>query len=409
MGLSYVVRQAATAALTANAIRPSRNYFVGASGFFPGWIAGELAPHLLAVTALDAARELTHGRNANKFGLALGAASAVGLTAVIAEARRSAHAVEATLAEGLGSDYRTRLEEVHDDLDPATPLSLLAWPFRIRHPDVKVIRNVRYAEHGKRGLLDVYLPRHGSLESAPVLLQVHGGGWYIGSKEEQGVPLMTQMAAAGWVCIAINYRLSPRAKWPEHLIDVKAAIAWVREHIGEYGGDPSFIAITGGSAGGHLAALAALTPNDPEYQPGFEDVDTTVQACVPHYGVYDLAGATGRKAALQMRDQFLAPRLFRADASASPEIFQRASPYLRVNEDAPPFLVLHGVNDTLVPVEQARDFVAALRQVSKQPVLYAELKGTQHAFDIFPSIRSQHVVRAVDRFLRWTYAEAQDR
>ena len=66
-----------------------------------------------------------------------------------------------------------------------------------------------------------------------------------------------------------------------------------------YGGDPDFIAITGGSAGGHLAALAALTPNDPEYQPGFEDADTTVQAAVPHYGVYDFAGASGtRKAAI---------------------------------------------------------------------------------------------------------------
>jgi acetyl esterase/lipase len=191
------------------------------------------------------------------------------------------------------------------------------------------------------------------------------------------------------------------------VVDVKAAIAWIREHADEYGIDPSFLAITGGSAGGHLAALAALTPNDPEFQPGFEDADTTVQACVPHYGAYDLAGATGRKAALQMRDQFLGPRVFQADPSTSPEVFERASPYLQVNADAPPFFVLHGVNDGLISVNQARDFVAALRGVSKEPVLYTELAGTQHAFDVFPSIRSQHVMKAVDRFLRWSYAESQ--
>jgi acetyl esterase/lipase len=403
--MGYLRRQLLTAALTANAIKPSGNYFVGASGFFPGWLAGELAPQLLALTALDGVRELRKGSSANRLGLALGVASAAGLTAVIAEARRSAHTIEETLVEGLGTDYRTTLEEAHDDLDPATPLSLLAWPFRVRNPEVRVIRNLRYAEHGKRGLLDLYLPRNRPVENAPVLIQVHGGGWHIGEKEQQGVPLMTQMAAAGWICIAINYRLSPRAQWPDHLVDVKAAIAWARENVASYGGDPSFIALTGGSAGGHLVALAALTPNDPAYQPGFEDADTTVQACVPHYGVYDLAGASGRKAALLMRDQFLAPRLFRADPAASPEVFERASPYLQVNADAPPFLVIHGVNDTLVSVDQARDFVAALRGVSKQHVLYAELKGTQHAFDIFPSIRSQHIVRAVDRFLRWTHAD----
>src|SRR5690606_9583121 len=72
-----------------------------------------------------------------------------------------------------------------------------------------------------------------------------------------------------------------------HIVDVKRALAWVKTHVAEYGGDPEFIAITGGSAGGHLSSLAAQTPNDPRYQPGFEDVDTRVQAAVPFYGVYD--------------------------------------------------------------------------------------------------------------------------
>jgi acetyl esterase/lipase len=217
---------------------------------------------------------------------------------------------------------------------------------------------------------------------------------------------MLHMAARGWICVAINYRLSPRDAFPAHIIDVKRSIAWIRQHIGEYGGDASFLAITGGSAGGHLTALAALTPNDPEYQPEFEDVDTTVQAAVPFYGVYDFAGVTGTRKAEQMRDGFLGPRVLFRDPRREIEHFQRASPLLRVNPDAPPMFVIHGTHDTLVEVDQARQFVDRLREVSKREVAYAELPGTQHAFDVFPSIRSAHVVRGVDRFLRWTYDQA---
>ena len=100
---------------------------------------------------------------------------------------------------------------------------------------------------------------------------------------------MSHLAELGWVCVAINYRLSPRSTWPDQIIDVKRALAWTKEHIAEYGGDPDWVAITGGSAGGHLSSLAALTPNDPQFQPGFEDADTSVRAAVPFYGLYDFA------------------------------------------------------------------------------------------------------------------------
>jgi acetyl esterase/lipase len=236
-----------------------------------------------------------------------------------------------------------------------------------------------------------------------VLLQVHGGGWTLGSKDHQAIPLMLHMASRGWVCVSINYRLSPRDPFPAHIVDVKRAIGWIREHGSPYGMDPEFVAVTGGSAGGHLAALAALTPGDPEYQPGFEDTDTSVQAAVPHYGVYDLAGATGSRRSAQMRDRFLGPRVLFRDPRAEIDEFERASPLLRVNAEAPPFFVIHGRHDSLVEVGQARQLVEALRGLSKQPVAYAELPGTQHAFDVFPSIRSAHVVRGVDRFLRFSY------
>jgi acetyl esterase/lipase len=129
---------------------------------------------------------------------------------------------------------------------------------------------------------------------------------------------------------------------------------------------------------------------------------------VPFYGVYDFAGTTGR-AARQMRDRFLARRVLFSDPSQDREVFEKASPILRVRRDAPPFYVIHGVNDTLVRVEQARAFVDALREASDQAVAYSELSGTQHAFDVFPSVRSQHSVRGVDRFLRWAHDSWQGR
>jgi acetyl esterase/lipase len=279
--MGYVHRQLVTAALTANAIRPAPGYYSSVPATFAGWIVSELAPHLLAGVAADTALEL-HRRGKPRAAL-LGAANVAALGYLVRQSRSSQHAFETALVEVLGNDYRTRLEAAHDDIDWAwrTPARQLLWPFTRSAPGVEVRRNVPYApEHGRRGLLDVYKPA-GDVSGAPVLLQVHGGAWTFGAKDQQGLPLMRHMAARGWVCVAINYRLSPRSPFPAQIIDVKRAITWVREHGEEHGADPAFIAVTGGSAGGHLAALAALTPNEPEYQPGFEDADTTLQAAVP--------------------------------------------------------------------------------------------------------------------------------
>lgn len=132
----------------------------------------------------------------------------------------------------------------------------------------------------------------------PVVIYVHGGGWVAGNRQHFGSFFMLGMAE-DCVLVTIDYRLSKMgvvggATWPEHIVDVKAAIVWTREHIAEYGGDPKQIIISGGSAGGHLAALAALTPNHPDFQPGFEDKDTSVIACIDIYGVADFADQDGQ-------------------------------------------------------------------------------------------------------------------
>jgi len=405
--MGYLRRQLVTSALAANAVRPFPGTYTSIPSMFAGWFVSELAPHFIVGTAIDTALEL--GPRHHRRTALLGLANIAALTYVLGQSRVSHQTFDSALVEGLGSDYRERLERTYDDLDLPTPLKQLVWPFKIPDEGIEVIRNVPYApQFGKRGMLDVYKPE-GDVTGAPVLLQVHGGAWTIGNKDQQGLPLMKHMARAGWVCVAINYRLSPRDRWPAHIVDVKRAIAWIREHGEEYGADPSFIAITGGSAGGHLTALAALTANDPDFQPGFEDADTRLQAAVPFYGLYDMAGASGTKASRWLRDKFLGPRVFFTNPKKDLEPFEKASPLLRVRQDAPPFYVIHGVNDTLAPIDQARRFVTALREASDAPVAYSELEGTQHAFDVFPSIRSQHSVRGVDRFLRWAYDDAQGR
>ena len=402
--MSFLRRQLVTAALTANAIRPVPGFRTGVPAFFAGWLTTELAPHLLALTAADATANALSDRRRDPVGLAVAGATSAGLAYLVALSRRVQHEAEDALVEGLGVDYVEQLDSPPTDADLATPWRKLVNPFRMREVGLRVEKDVRYSDAGRRGLLDLYLPDQDDLAGAPVLLQVHGGGWTIGNKDQQGIPLMQHMASKGWVCVAINYRLAPRDPFPAHVIDVKKAIAWIRDHIADYGGNPDYIAITGGSAGGHLTALAALTPNDPAYQPGFEDVDTTVQAAVPHYGVYDFAGVTGLRSAELLRDAFLAPRIIQKPWPEARAEFEAASPLLRVTPDAPDFFVIHGVHDTLVPVAQARLFVEELRAVSKKTVVYAELPGTQHAFDIFPSIRSAHIVRAIDRYLHWHWS-----
>jgi acetyl esterase/lipase len=403
----YLRRRLLGAALTANALRPLPGAWASIPAMFAGWLTAELAPHLLALTAADTAAELVRRRETPRrraAGVALATGTAVGLATIIKQSQDARELIEEALCDGLGADYTEALDPRPTDTDLATPWRQLLWRFRMRTDDVERTSDVSYGPAGSRNLLDVYRHRDHP-QGAPVLLQVHGGGWVIGDKDTQGIPLMQHMAARGWVCVAMNYRLSPRSKFPDHLVDVKRALAWVREHAGEYDADPSFVAVTGGSAGGHLAALMALTPNEPEYQPGFEGADTSVQAAVPFYGVYDFAAESGTRSALQRRDQFLNKYVMQADATSAAQEYAKASPLLRIGPDAPPFFVVHGAHDTLVPVVEAREFAERLQEASKQPVAYAELPGTQHAFDIFPSIRSAHIVRGVERFLNWCLGE----
>jgi acetyl esterase/lipase len=406
----FLTRQLIQLAFAGNAMRPVPGASASVPAFFGGWLTAELAPHLLAATALDTATHVArHGVRSRRDALGVLAAGGnlAAYAALIGAGRRAAGEIEDALIAALGRDYRDVIARDPMPDDVSAPWSSLAVPFRMRNVDVVRTRRQPYAAGGRRFELDIYHHRD-QPAGAPVLLQVHGGAWVIGNKDQQGIPLMLHMAARGWVCVAVNYPLSPRARWPDHLVALKRAMQWIREHSQGYGADPSFVAVTGGSAGGHLAAMVGLTGGDASLQPGFETVDTSVQACVPHYGVYDFTEESGAKYTTQRLDSLLRRYVMSRDARY-PDDYRAASPLFRISADAPPFLVVHGRNDTLVPVVEARTFVDRLRETAKNPVAYAEIAGAQHAFDIFPSLRSAGVVRGVARFLEWCHATRESR
>ena len=151
------------------------------------------------------------------------------------------------------------------------------------------------------------------------------------------------------------------------------------------------------------ASLAALTANRVEWQPGFEDADTSVAAAVPFYAVYDLLDRENIRGPMSM-EKFLSKHVMKQSPSQNRQLWEDASPASHVSSKAPPLFVVQGTHDSLVWVEEARSFVRCLKKDSKQAVAYAELPGAQHAFDIFHSVRSEHVLNAVTDFLEWCHA-----
>ena len=379
--------------------------------FFMGWLTAELPLHHIAWQFLASGIFIYSGGLGawpGWLGLGLTLVSWLGLLMLLVSARDSEAILESALVAALGPEYR---DEIRPELQrkiaeakppPATPPN----PFRFRHPRVVRHRDIEYFPGGgKRNCLDIYVARDG-VERAPVLLQIHGGGWTIGNKHEQALPLMNYMAGLGWVCVAANYRLSPANTFPDHLVDLKRAIAWIKREISAYGGDPDFITATGGSAGGHLSALVGLTANDPEYQPGFEEVETGVQAVIPFYGVYDFSNHFKLQPTSQMT-KWIGETVLKKDPETELEAFHRASPMHRMHADAPPFFIIHGTNDSLACVEEARHFAQSLSRISNQPVAYGELPGAQHAFEVFHSTRTSATIQASGRFLQWSLSLAQ--
>ena len=380
MPIGYLVTTMIMALCTAFAVAPPRPRHSSTTNvsYWLGFIVNEvpfLAFYVLLASTLLAVGQRDIATPIGWVGLALAVLATVGLAVIVRRALRAGPATARALSEGLGPAWRDALDpDLAAGLRRRLPLGLILFaPFVFRRGDVVRVANISYGDAGARNRLDVY--RHRSRPSgAPTLVYFHGGAFRSGRKNREARPLLYRLASQGWVCISANYRLRPAATFPDHLIDVKKVIAWAREHGHDYGADPAVMFAAGSSAGGHLASMAALTPNDPAFQPGFEHADTSITAAVSLYGYY---GSTGTSGELP------------------------SSPLAYVRSDAAPFFVAHGDRDTVVIVEDARRFVEQLRSTSTRPVVYAELPGAQHGFDIFHSIRFEEVIDAIEAFAAW--------
>ena len=252
-------------------------------------------------------------------------------------------------------------------------LSVLA-PLARTASGVRRVKDIPYGEHGRFNLLDVYRPM-AQRRPARVLVYFHGGGYFSGRKSKEARLLLYRLARRGWVCISANYRLRPEAGFGEHLADLGKVLSWVRNHAADHGGDPTRIVVAGSSAGAHMSSIAALAPDLPQLRQAPTGPPARVEAVVCLYGYYGHYYGLG------------------------PEHDPSSSPADHVRADAPAFFVAHGEHDTYVPVWGAREFAEKLRAASRSTVVYAELPGAQHSFDLFRSPRFESVVDAVEAFL----------
>ncbi|MHB1138602.1 MAG: alpha/beta hydrolase [Microthrixaceae bacterium] len=337
----------------------------------------------IAIVGLSVVPELLdHGGSSvgGQIGLALNVLTIVGLAVVTRRALGTRRSLIGAFDSTFGREWRFRLDPgLVSRLGRRWPTvrSLVApWPIRPRSvervADIPYGHDVQFGRNGTDSLLDVY--RHRSHPTgAPTLVHLHGGRFRGGNKSREARALLHHLASRGWTCISANYRLArtPGDGFPGHLIDVKRVLAWARAHADEHGIAPNTIVLCGSSAGAHLTAMAALTANDRALQPGFEQADTSMAAAVCFYGYY---GALGN-----------------ADGPPSTPLAHDAA-------DAPPFLILHGSNDTYTPVEGARMLADHLDTRSSNRVVVAELPGAQHSFDIVRSPRFDAVIDAVEVF-----------
>ena len=330
--------------------------------WLPGMLISELAPLYLILRVLIAAGLVAVGGAdlaIGRVGLGLFVLSEAGLLVVIARSVRGARATG------------------------RSPSMLTLFQVWERLP-MGVERRAEVPYWGSF-TLDIYaLP--GS-KDAPALVYVHPGSWMRGRPGRQARAMFHRLATRGWVILDIRYPLSPMATFPDHLIGVKRAVAWAKAEGAAHGVDPKRVAISGGSSGAHLAALAALTDDD-TLQPGFEDADVSVMACVPFYGIYDLLVRNPTR----YDWPFVARAVMKTRADSNPDLYALGSPIDQVHAGAPPFFVLHGEFDSVVLAAESKHFVTALRSVGVD-TSYFEVPSAQHGFDAVASLRSRAVAR----------------
>jgi len=352
----------------------------------PMWVtamaAAELAPWLLPGVLLLGGGFYALGWAGGPAGTAalvlLGISAAL-FGVMIVQSARSRGAVERAVGEFLGRPVSVRLR---------APLRLLL-PVSRPGRGVSVTSGLRYGAH-ERHLVD-RIARDDLTAPAPVLVHVHGGSWTRGTRDSQARPWLHRMARDGWVVLAPSYRLSPEATFPDPVEDIRLCVEWVQANAGELGVDPSFVALAGGSAGAQVATVAAFSWPD------------IARICIPLYGVHDLLRSDGTTPLWP----YLVSEVMQSRPEDDPERWGRASPSRSAPAERPPFFVVHGATDTLVPQSASARLVEALREAGDTPVGYLPLPWGNHGFDYFTSIRSLYVADGLAMVLAAAYERSR--
>lgn len=271
--------------------------------------------------------------------------------------------------------------------------SLTAQP-AILPPGAIVHREIPYMPDGhQRHLLDLYLPA--GTKDAPLIIWIHGGAWLAGDKSN---PRPLPFLADGFAVASINYRLSQHATFPAQIIDCKAAVRWLRANARRYGIDPNRFAVWGESAGGHLAALVGTTGDANVFEPNDGlPISSQVQAVLDFFGPTDLTQMDDHRAPgpiVPNSPDSPEARLIGGPIQQNKEKAALANPIRYVSKSDPPFMIVHGDQDPLVPHHQSELLEAALRQAGV-PVVFYTVKGGGHG-----GFNDPNVPRLTKEFLK---------
>lgn len=332
------------------------------SSLAPFWLLSRLA--LGAVLVLAGGTRLTMGR----LGLWMLGLSIAGLVVVIARDQRSA---------------RVMRDHIHTPVfAESLPTSLTGRPIPTP-PDIEQIDELPYDDSNTFDLIH----SDGPPRVRPLFVYVHGGGWTGGGPQKQARRMYHSLARAGWAVAALRYPFAPEATICDQVLAIKRALRHLVDNAAEYGIDPHRIVLSGSSAGGHLATLAALRTAD---DLGASITDIALMGCVPMYGIYDMANRNRTRPDWPYVDR----DVMRGSYRDKPDEFHAVSPLDHVRQDAPPFLVIHGTHDSLVPIAEAEVFVDALQRAGA-PFEFVRVLGAQHGFDAVSSTVSRHAAAMV--------------
>lgn len=288
-------------------------------------------------------------------------------------------------------------------------------PEMLNPPEIDVSSRKRkwldlpYTTNPQGPKLDIYLPE--STEGPyPVIVYIHGGGWFLGHKRVAYMEPLFYMLEHGYALVSIDYTLSDQAEFPTQIYEIKTAIRFLRQHAEIYNLQAHRIAVLGDSAGGHLAALAGTsgaTGALEDLSLGWPQQSSKVQAVVDWFGPTNLAAMQQQlqdlnlpswdSMACTMEDLFIG-----ADLSQEPEKAKPADPATYLTPEAPPFMIQHGDKDTVVPCQQSISFAQKLEEaIGKDKVIFEILPGAVHEDPRFYAQENlDKVIKFLDQYLK---------